>query len=62
MNATRYTVHVPDLQGAVFASDFYGRAMSEAYRLATHQDPAHKPEAAWVVDQRTGRRVYEWPR
>ena len=60
MNLNRYTVHVPDLQDAVFASDFCNTAMSEAYRLATHQDPALKPTAAWVIDQSTGKRVYEW--
>ena len=60
MFANRFTVHVPDHAEAVFGSEHYSPAMTEAYRLATHQVPAMKPASAWVIDHDTGERVYEW--
>ena len=60
MLSKRYTVHVPDHSDAVFASDHYSPAMTEAYRLATDQDPEIKPSTAWVIDQDSGLCVYQW--
>ena len=60
MTLKRYTVHVPDRPDIVYDYDSFPLAMSMAYRLATHQESHLKPEIAWVVDQSTGRRVYEW--
>ena len=60
MLVKRYTVHVPDHMDAVFASDHYSPAMTEAYRLATEQDPDLKATSAWVIDQYSGLCVYHW--
>lgn len=60
MSPKRYTVHVPDRPEFVYGYDHFTLAMSMAYRLATHQEQDMKPEIAWVIDQSTGRRVYEW--